>query len=353
MLGHSSRDMVQTSVDAPFVQPQPPALAAAPRDKHKPPVCPRCAYDLSGNISAWYAAPNADAAASPVTGTCAECGLVFDFADIFQPDRQRCVGLYEHAAGPRERIVWYWRTLGWTLTPWRFWSRVQMHHEIRPARLVLNLCTWALGMFLLERAIFGAYVYFLTKLMPLGQGPLDAISYYNASDWPVALAFPALEKDWRGIEFGPACAQIACVIVLYAAWPALFVVLPITRARARVRWLHIFRALIYAIWPGILVAMFVLSAIALDFITILISQQLFGVLSPQSIESLRSFANLLLLVGTWIALAYIPWAFCWWYMAIVRGWRIERGRLVWSLMALTTALAMILAYALLFPVVMR
>jgi hypothetical protein len=116
--------------------------------------------------------------------------------------------------------------------------------------------------------------------------------------------------------------------------------------------MHIFRALVYAIWPGMLVAIFVCGAIAIDFITILISQQFFGVLPTQTIESLRSFASLLLLAGTWIALAYIPWAFCWWYMAIVRGWRIQRGRLVWSLMAIVTALAMILAYATLFPMVM-
>ncbi len=71
-------------------------------------------------------------------GQCSECGLEFNWADLLNSDRIELPWLYEHArrSWSVHRII---TTAIRTLAPWRFWSRIELHHRISFKRLTLYL----------------------------------------------------------------------------------------------------------------------------------------------------------------------------------------------------------------------
>ena len=99
--------------------------------------CPRCGYDQSGTVATW-------SHSCPTRGTCSECGLEFEWANILNPFRGRLPGLLEHARGMRQTFRWTFTTFGWMLLPHRFWKRVEMHHTIRLWPIALAALLFAL-----------------------------------------------------------------------------------------------------------------------------------------------------------------------------------------------------------------
>ncbi|MCC6229518.1 MAG: hypothetical protein IT432_09855 [Phycisphaerales bacterium] len=102
------------------------------------PHCPRCGYDLSGHASAWRDS-------CPTAGTCSECGHSFHWGELFFPLRHAPSWSFEHSTRPTVALVLSW----WrSLRPRSFWSRLQMHHPIVPARLWVALAATLLLMHL-------------------------------------------------------------------------------------------------------------------------------------------------------------------------------------------------------------
>src|SRR3954470_8488072 len=99
------------------------------------PTCPRCGYDLSGQYSAIEEDANAAATGIALVARCSECGLDFDWADIFNPYRVKVRGFIEHA--DRRLLAAAWRTWLLALRPSRFWRRVKIEFEPRPRRILL------------------------------------------------------------------------------------------------------------------------------------------------------------------------------------------------------------------------
>lgn len=98
-----------------------------PRDRQSC-VCPRCGYDQRGPIATWTES-------CPLQGTCSECGLVFNWAEVLMPEKfepQWCVEFV-----PRRRsIPWVCvKTYFRSFWPWGFWSRLKMSQPIRSWRL--------------------------------------------------------------------------------------------------------------------------------------------------------------------------------------------------------------------------
>ena len=86
--------------------------------------------------------------ACPLEGVCSECGLTFEWRHIIDPLREEPVEYVEYA--PSQPRVWLWscaRTFGRTWLPWKFWRRLQLHHSVRPWRIVAYLLLMAVLLF--------------------------------------------------------------------------------------------------------------------------------------------------------------------------------------------------------------
>ncbi len=105
------------------------------------PQCPRCGYDLRGAVAAWRHA-------CPMTGTCTECGLSFDWAEVLVPQKFEPRWCVEFTRPPQR---FAWACLGTILRsalPWRFWSALNMSMPVRPVRLAAYLAVLVLPVLL-------------------------------------------------------------------------------------------------------------------------------------------------------------------------------------------------------------
>jgi hypothetical protein len=90
------------------------------------PCCPRCGYDLSGQVTRWN---HEDSAACPLAGVCTECGDD-DWREVYTGKWSRVPGFVEHSRWWRTPLAAL-RTLGWVLMPWVFWRRVRRTDRVR------------------------------------------------------------------------------------------------------------------------------------------------------------------------------------------------------------------------------
>src|SRR5688572_13686864 len=104
--------------------------------------CPRCGYDLTGIAASWKET-------CPLSGVCSECGLAFEWVDVYRPERNRVRGFHEHAHTFREWVWWAASTLWWALRPRVFWSRVTVFVPLRPWRTLAWLAVGIVPMYLL------------------------------------------------------------------------------------------------------------------------------------------------------------------------------------------------------------
>ena len=72
--------------------------------------CPRCGYDLAGVVESWN---HAESLSCPLNGTCSECGLGFEWADVFRS---------KDTEKPMTPWLMFWAVLGCTIAvigvPW-------------------------------------------------------------------------------------------------------------------------------------------------------------------------------------------------------------------------------------------
>ena len=95
--------------------------------------CLRCEYDLSGATASW-------SEQCPLTGTCPECGYVFNWRDIFNISGQWGGEIGWYAEHAHSLIALILRTPGTLLRlfiPSWFFSRVHFRWRTRPATLLL------------------------------------------------------------------------------------------------------------------------------------------------------------------------------------------------------------------------
>ena len=93
------------------------------------PSCPRCDYDLAGEIASWTTQ-------CPLASTCPECGDDVDISSAFAAANHAPRWSFEHHRGVR---VWLrWLTV--LPRPGRLWQGLQRTPSIRLARLTLGVC---------------------------------------------------------------------------------------------------------------------------------------------------------------------------------------------------------------------
>lgn len=196
------------------------------------PSCPRCGYDLSGARGAWRER-------CPLDGVCPECGLGYEWRDVFRPERLTPRWSFEHArAGPMRSWL---ATAARTLRPARFWTRMRVESPVRTGRLVVLALGVVLATHVVIALLWGSIGYAQSRAgYPAGW--LGII----AEPWDSALSLTINPYTPRG-RFVPAPLTIlpfvAAVWGLGAALP--FACLGPSLRRARVKRVHVLRAWAY------------------------------------------------------------------------------------------------------------
>jgi hypothetical protein len=240
------------------------------------PVCPRCGYDLRGATSAWQES-------CPLCGSCPECGLEFEWAELLGQRRRTPRWCVEY--GRLREVPWRVpRTLLMTLLPWRFWSTLRMVHDPRFGRVALHLVLCAVLLYPLFALLHGAVAWAhwssfrspaTTRRPPAYRVVAQAVllPWSETSPGPVTLALvsrsPPIVADpggaggpvttlsigpttvsyvfppprdllggyWRRLPMTRAAQALAFLLLC----PAGFLALPVSRKRARVRYRHVVR----------------------------------------------------------------------------------------------------------------
>lgn len=280
------------------------------------PACPRCGYDLSGAIASWE---RVEPPCCPLDGRCSECGLDFAWVDVMEPWRHQVDGLYEHARGLGQGVVWALRTWFAVWLPRRFWSPVPIVAPLVPLRLIswgliFIGIPWAAGSLLHNAATLAA---------PRFPGILELFN-----DWarPIGewgfFPSPTGSLTWRW-RFSPVWMRLSPAAAMTALWPVLTLVLSDTMRAARVRRAHILRATIYA----------------LAWIT--------PIAALRCADGVCHLANLNISPGArfidaaWPVLlgALCLWLALWWQEALAIGFQLAQARLVGTVLLLPIVLA--------------
>lgn len=272
--------------------------------------CPRCDYDLSGETSRWESQ-------CPLHGRCPECGLDFAWTHVCMPERWMLRGFVEQAKGLRWLFLWAWCTWSWTVLPWRFWNRVEMHHKVSVPKILFWLVAVVfLPHLLCTSLVTGAEMLAGVRTRTSGWGWLN-----DLTDTLVQFDGP-----WSGVPvvrwtFSEWPTQATWLIVGVFGLPILLGLMPISLRRAKVRPQHIFRASVYSTAiPGMFYALNGASRFGFDCLAH------FNAYNPTTWNTFAKinqiiFDSFFAFAGLWLAL--------WWLLALTLGWKLRHGWVVW------------------------
>lgn len=195
------------------------------------PRCPRCRCDLRGEVAHW-------STRCPLESVCTECGLAFEWKDIFSYARHPWLFEASWRYRPMRRIS---ATVTSALRPRRFWRDVRMSDRIhlRPPGLVLLavVLVAVLGPTALET------YHDHSALLRSRRSPPHLTGHYWIN--LVSAAFAQI-AGWTAGRF-------AAPILMLIGLPLTFLSVPITLGRARVRPGHIARIALYSVVGPLLI----------------------------------------------------------------------------------------------------
>ena len=338
--------------------------------------CPRCSYDLRGVPGTWETA-------CPLAGICAECGLEFGWAETLHPEKFEpwwCIEFVgDRSPVARAGLATFLRSF----RPFQFWTAIQMPMRIRWRRLAVYVALLAmpilLGYVSLQTTV-AVRVRIQSQQEMLAQkrhmqqfvarwmanqsqsadpGTLQQMRAFQAAAATPgsithsysaaimeAVVFP-LGSTSRGVindgswvrpyvaprHLHMALAQgqypmmLTFVTLAAALWvwlilPLTFVLLPISRRRARVRWCHLVRVWAYGLFiPSALVTASLLAA------------------SIGYVFESRPALNVAHFGGRWFL---IPMLVIWWAAAVRQYLQIRHS---WAIVVLLSTLSLLLYVA--------
>jgi len=332
----------------------------------EPHICGRCGYDLSGVVESWWEGTEPrPGAACPLAGVCSECGLELAWADVFNAWRLDRPWLAEHA---RTKRAFLWRvpsTLWRVLLPWVFWRDLSMLARVRPWIALLAVLLVFLPLHVgvngwrTYQSMSQDYAYSKSYALQHGRllGPIGL-----GSVGPIAGAVfggPVVQPDvWfrgplpprlraGGSNSPPPTIRVPSIVytritypaipwwfvgavTMQAMWLVLLAFLPATRAVCRVRWAHVWRAVIWS--GGVLLIGF--AVFRLTGITPRPGSRIYGAASAFE----------------WVAfIALGAWVTAWWCCTVRIGWGLRHGQAVAWLLSLAAWLAGLAAGAIYDP----
>jgi hypothetical protein len=279
-------------------------------------LCPRCAYDVSGPVPTWP-----DAGACPLEGTCTECGLRFEWVDLFRPERIYPRWSFEHARS--WHLLALIRTLWRPLVPSNLWGQMRLAAPVRLVRLlilvIIALLTahigvigvrYASGTVALWRSVW--FVSGSVRMTPRPSFDFDALR--NLLLWPYG-------SEWDRL-IGP----LGLIILAWGALaPLPFFVLQQTLAKSKVRPAHLLRAWAYSV--VLLAAILLLDALLMGGQVYIYRNSIIPV-SP-----LFSMLGVLLWIIACFWLARWWWLFTSTYLHLPRPGKVTTVMLAISLLA--------------------
>lgn len=224
-------------------------------------LCPRCDYDLSGEIATWQER-------CPLHGRCPECGLELSWSRMFRETPPPAWSV-EHVPWSRWRVpLAAVRSASLALAPWRLWRGLSLSMPVAPGRLLGMLVLWAalayaaaaafmFGMLCLEA--YAEYRYQVLsaawaaatpnvypRMPPTPWG--EACTYVLVYEWyrwvspyfDVTRYIPG-SVSFRSVDATPVMLTAMLVLVM----PATLAVMPYSLRRAKVRGRHLVRLTAY------------------------------------------------------------------------------------------------------------
>ncbi len=296
------------------------------------PICPKCGYDQSGEIATWKTQ-------CPVQGRCPECGLEFAWANVLDPDRVELPWYVEHAKTKRELLGRTIPTLWYLLFPNRYWRRLGMEAPRSLKRYVLWIALVMLGLHLLSSLALLGGIYGVTlhnnalyrMWLPAQTPQMQARFRANIVDigtldyWLSALSesvlYPGMARSLYADGVSSAGGMIAltcmCISVM---WFVLFCMFPTTRARTKLRMVHVARAMVVAgLFPFII---FELARIAEA-----------AIYAGEYWAPLGNAEHILAPVFVTVSILVFIWVQWFWISAVWIGWKVKAR---WFEMVLVT-----------------
>ncbi|MCA3005477.1 MAG: hypothetical protein IOD15_08950 [Phycisphaerales bacterium] len=183
----------------------------ADADDRPPALCPRCGYDLVGEVMRWQGA-------CPLDGRCSECGLELRWAEVLDREQRHPAWSYEGHGGAG-RLVW---TVCRGAVPCGLWRRGREGRYLGMGHAVDRQRLWVV----------------LTVGVVLGLGVgAGALGWVRGST-----------GGWRSgvvAALGLAYGGMGTVLTMAAG-----LIFGESLARVRVRWEHFWRCATYSVIPG-------------------------------------------------------------------------------------------------------
>jgi hypothetical protein len=321
-------------------------------------LCPRCDYDLAGQVGNWHPhGASTEGAACPLHATCSECGLVFEWSLVMRPSLATPRWLVEARPMAGDSFGWFglralwgvawraWATQARLLRPGRFWRRVGLQAPVRPTRLAMWIALCPIGLIALLTLVFSLVA--LPDYLPGGvwsvhgalQGAKRVLIAHRTGIMEDLNSANRLLSPWHKPVW--ISSLLACVLMA----SLMLLVLPDTRRVARVRARHVLRVLVYGLGWGVIAL--VLGAGQGAMAANLAGAQFdLGALGEYWFD--RGWPNQSLLIvdrqswwgsatGVLIDFAFVTpcislaWWLAYWWFALSRGLRLRNARQVyWS-----------------------
>ena len=296
------------------------------------PCCPRCGYDQTGAIAAWE---RLEPAQCPLAGVCSECGLEIAWRDIFGQAEAARAGTFEHVLSGW--ALAFGRTLVRSLWPPGFWRWHRMTYRLRPARVLICAGAGVVLTYLVSGAIWcgqdlwRSWHWFVNYPL-LGRPPVPTAIPDRLARWQwhaSPIWWCGGPKDNGQPLLSPA---VALGLLSFALMPVMYLLLPLTFRRYRVRRAHLWRIATYG-WMWIPAFLWLGAAVANDPG---LKARWIPVPAPTSAFPVQ-----------WrLALATcLAWQVCWWAAATKHYLKLPHAMAVAGML---TGLTALLGFALLF-----
>jgi hypothetical protein len=305
--------------------------------------CPRCDYDLVGEVSRWNHEEGEEGACCPWAGVCSECGLEFVWADLYRPELMRRWWFYENRKGIALGAVvgTLWRA-AYVLPLWR---AMRLENEVRLARAMV----WV------EVTVGGAILGVAGAMVLVGLAHRASLLQSLEDCGSVVLAV----LDGSGTRDLP--TWMKCVGPGFVMCPLVFLVLPFARAQSKVALRHVARGAAYSV-AGVVAASAVGVVMSVVGVVIALPSTMRGRWREPDVSFMLKFSGFNPLGGLfdmqagrgswrntfdpggWLMLLLMgAWLGAYWLVALRTGFRMKDWLAVWaSMMACWVVLAVLL-----------
>lgn len=267
------------------------------RDDIRRPECPRCGYDLTGEVALWTAS-------CPLAGRCSECGINVAWSRVMAVAEHPWLFEYHWRHQPLRRLVRSWLE---AFRPRRFWRDVQLTDPVHLRPLLTLIGSAVLVIFVV---LVASIVIAVLK---------NPWAFGGSTRWqpgPMLI----LHAAWYVVTV--VVINVPGLLLTLALMPVAFIMLPQTLRRARVRQAHVWRIWLYSMFTPLTVA--VVWTLAILCGTIFSIDWLNNATDPgiwvragRRLLPTGSFwaVHINMVPALLMVLAMLPWLAVWWWRA--------------------------------------